>query len=155
MIKSTLKNVALSLIVLTMIVVVLVAIDNANNVNVSQSDTYLRVTVVDLDGNPVHNAEVSVGGTKFLTDNKGLSPTIQLTDLTNCYDSTITDWYTLNVVVKKDGFVPAAVFNCVVYFNDTRRLTVKIYEDDGSKLPYVCYVESPPDSFVSDMLNSK
>lgn len=148
MLKATLRNVAFSLVILSMVLVVLVAIDNAGDIKVSQKDTYLRVYVVDLDDKPVHNAQITIGKNSFFTDNKGLSPTIQLSELTNSYDSSVTDWYTVNVVIKKEGYVPTVVFNCVVFDSQTRRLTVKVYQNDASALPYVCYVESPPSDFV-------
>lgn len=148
MVKATLKNVAFSLVILSMVLVVLVAVDNARNINVSNADTCLRVYVVDLDEKPVHNAQITIGNDSFFTDNKGLSPTIPLPTLINSYDGSITDWYTVNVVIKKDGFVSTAVFNCVVFQGQTRRLTVKVYPKDTSALPYVCYVESPPSDFV-------
>lgn len=152
MMKATLKNVAFSLAILAMVLVVLAIVDSATDVKVGKSDTYLRVTVVDLDGKPVHNAQITVCDENFFTDNKGLSPSVQLTSPTNFYNKDITEWYTVNVTVKKEGFVPAVVFNCVVYQNQMRKLTVKIYPKDGSNLPYVCYVESPPSDYVESII---
>ena len=150
--KATFKNVAFALTVLAMVIVVLTAVDTASSIDVNNADTFLRVTVVDLDDKPVHNAEISLCGAVFFTDNKGLSPNIQLPKETNFYNTEITQWHTVNVVIKKDGYVPAVVLNCVVYDNQTRRLTVKLYQSDGSNLPYVCYVESPPSDFLQEMI---
>lgn len=153
--KASIKNVAFFLVILSLVVVVLAAVDSASSINVgTNDDTYLRVTVVDLQDNPVHNAQIYVCAENFFTDNKGLSPNILLTDLKNVYDSSVTQWHTVNVVVKKDGFVPAVVLNCVVYHNQTRRLTIKIYPNDNSGLPYVCYVESPPHEYVKEMVGN-
>lgn len=117
-----------------------------------QSETYLRVSVVDLDDKPVHNAKITVGEESFFSDNKGLSPTIRLESLHNSYDSSISSWHTVNVSVQATGYVSALVFNCVVYDAQTRRLTVRLYAKDSSNLPYVCYVESPPSEYVKDLL---
>lgn len=152
--KATAKNVSLALAVLAAIIAVLALADAYSGISVMASDTYLKVYVVDLDGSPVHNACVSVCGNKFYTDNKGLSPSIELTDLTNAYDPALTEWYTVNVAVQTQGYVPAFVFNCVVYSAETRRLTVKIYPADDSDLPYVCYVESPPDQYIKSLLGA-
>ena len=150
--KATLKGVAIALSILAMVVVVLSAVDAAGNVTVSATDTYLKIAVVDLDDAPVHNAKVTVGELSFYTDNKGMSPNIQLNAFTNCYDSSITEWGTVTVMITKDGYAPTFVFNCVVYDGQTRKLTVKIYQQDASELPYVSYVESPPDDYVKSLL---
>ena len=150
--KATLKGVAIALSILAMVVVILSAVDAANNVTVSATDTYIKVAVVDLNDAPVHNAKVTVGQKSFFTDNKGLSPSIQLTQYTNCYDSSITEWGTVTVIIEKDGYTPTFVFNCVVYDGQTRKLTVKAYPQDASELPYVSYVESPPDDYVKSLL---
>lgn len=152
MVKANLKNIAISLALLSLVIVILAAVDSAINLDVAQSETYLRVTVVDLSDSPVHNAQISVAGERFYTDNKGLSPNIQLVSPENSYNGDITEWYTVNVVVVKEGFVPAVVVNCVVYDKQTRRLTVKIYPKDNSELPYVCYVESPPNDFLEQLI---
>lgn len=151
MFKTTLKSVAIALSALAAVIIALTAVDGARNVSASVKDTSLKVTVVDLDGLPVHNAEVKVGEQSFFTDNKGSSPSVELAALTNSYDSTVTDWGTVTVKVTKEGYVPTFVFNCVVYRNDTRRLTVKIYPVDGTDLPYVTYVESPPDEYLKSL----
>ena len=150
--KATLKGVAIALSLIAMVVVVLSAVDKASDITVSATDTYIKVAVVDLNDTPVHNAKISIGELTFFTDNKGLSPTIQLTSFTNCYDSTITDWGTVTVMILKEGYAPTFVFNCVVYAGQTRKLTVKVYQQDASELPYVSYVESPPDDYVKGLL---
>ncbi len=152
--KATLKNVAAALSLLALVIVVLTAIDHSVNVSASVSDTHIRVTVVDLDNNPVHNAKVTVLGSSFYTDNKGLSPAIEIGALTNCYDVNISEWGTVTVVVEKEGYPPAVALNCVCYNKQTRKLTVKLYGDDQSELPYVTYVESPPDDYIKTLLKN-
>ena len=152
MFKATFKSVAVALSVLAAIVLVLTAADGARNVSAVTKDTYIKVTVVDIDGSPVHNAKVTIGEQSFYTDNKGLSPLIALDDLSNCYDRSVTDWGTVTVGIVKEGYAPAFAFNCVVYREDTRKLTVRIYPRDGSDLPYVSYVESPPDEYIRGLL---
>ena len=153
--KATLKGIAIALSILAMVIVVLSAVDAANNVTVSATDTYVKVAVVDLNDSPVHNAKITVGTQTFFTDNKGLSPSIELSEYTNCYDSSITEWGTVTVIIERDGYTPTFVFNCVVYGGQTRKLTVKVYPLDSSELPYVSYVESPPDDYVKSLLTSK
>lgn len=150
--KATLKNAAVALSILAVVMIVLVAVDNTSNISTAATATNIRVAVADLDGNPVHNAKVTVNGQTFYTDNKGLSPAIEINGLTNCYDETLSEWGTATVIVTKDGFVPAFAFNCVCYIGQTRKLTVKIYNADASELPYVSYVESPPDDYVKTLL---
>ena len=150
--KATLKNVAIAVAILMMVVVVLTAIDKASDIGVSASKTAIKVTVVDLDNNPVHNAVVNVNGKTFFCDNNSNSPLIELDNLTNCYDKNITTWHTQTVVVTNDGFVPTVVLNCVVFDKETRKLTVKIYPNDQSDLPYVCYVETPPGDYLEGLV---
>lgn len=154
MIKANFKNVAIVLSVLFVTLVFFAIFDEVSAVNVSESVTYLRVTVVDLNDKPVHGAEIGVGDVEFFTDNKGLSPTISLPFETNSHDSSITEWFTVNVVVTKEGYVPTVVVNCVVYDNQTRQLKVKVYPSDGSDLPYVCYVESPPNDYLKSLIEN-
>ena len=130
----------------------LTAIDKASDIGVSASKTAIKVTVVDLDNNPVHNAVVNVDGKTFFCDNNGNSPLIELDNLTNCYDKNLTTWHTQTVVVTKDGFVPTVVLNCVVFDKETRKLTVKIYPNDQSNLPYVCYVETPLADYLEGLV---
>ena len=153
--KATLKGVAIALSILAMVVVVLSAVDMANDVSVAVTDTYVKVTVVDLNDSPVHNAKVEINGQTFLTDNKGVSPSIQLDKLTNCYDANITDWGTVTIVITGENLTPTCVFNCVVYAKQTRKLTVKVYPLDDSNLPYVSYVESPPSDYIENLLKSQ
>lgn len=153
--KTTLKSVAVALTILAVVVILLTVADGGLTKQTASTKTFLKVTVVDLNGAPVHNAQVTVLGNTFNTDNKGLSPAMELDNPTNCYDENITEWRTVTVVVQKDGFAPAVVFNCVVYSGQTRKLTVKLYNADGSELPYVTYVESPPDDYVKQLLSNK
>lgn len=150
--KATIKSVAVALSILAITVAALMLADASIAASVSSSKTYLRVTVVDLDNNPVHDAKVTVCGASFNTDNKGLSPLIELNDLSNCYDQSVTDWQTTTVVVQKDGYVSAVSFNCVVYVGQTRKLTVRLYPSDSSDLPYTVYVESPPNDYVNSII---
>ena len=152
--RATFKSVAVALAILAVVVGVLAAVDANSNMAVAVANTYIKIAVVDLDGSPVHNAKVTVGEVSFYTDNKGLSPSIELATLSNSYDATITDWGTVTVVVEKEGYVPTFVFNCVVYNGQTRKLTIKTYTQDGSELPYVSYVETPPDGYVQQLLGS-
>lgn len=154
MIKANFKNVAIVLSVLFVTLVFFAVFDEVSAVNVSESVTYLRVTVVDLNDKPVHGVEIDVGDVEFFTDNKGLSPTISLQFETNSYDSSITEWFTVNVIVTKAGYVPTVVVNCVVYDNQTRHLKVKVYPSDGSDLPCVCYVESPPSDYLKRLIEN-
>ena len=153
--KATLKNVAVAMAILCAVVAALAVVDVSNNVAVAVTNTSIKVAVVDLDGTPVHNAKVTVGEHSFYTDNKGLSPSIELATIVNSYDATITEWGTVTVIVEKDGYAPTFVFNCVVYNGQTRKLTVKAYPQDGSELPYVSYVESPPDDYVNGLLSKE
>ena len=153
--KATLKGVAIALSILAMVIVILSAVDAANNVTVSATDTYVKVAVVDLNDTPVHNAQITIGTQTFFTDNKGFSPMIELTQYSNCYDSSVTEWGTVTVIIEKDGYTPTFVFNCVVYQGQTRKLTVKVYPQDASELPYVSYVESPPDDFIKSLIDNK
>ena len=152
--KATLKGVAIALSILAMVIVILSAVDAANDVTVSATDTYVKIAVVDLNDEPVHNAGITIGAQNFFTDNKGLSPSIELSQYTNCYDSKITEWGTVTVIIEKDGYTPTFVFNCVVYAGQTRKLTVKVYPKDASELPYVSYVESPPDDYIQSLINA-
>lgn len=151
--KATFKGIAVALSILAMVLVVLSAVDSAYNVAVSATDTYIKIAVVDLNNSPVHNAKVTVDEQTFFTDNKGFSPSIELVHFTNSYDNAVTEWGTVTVMIQKDGYAPTFVFNCVVYDGQTRHLTVKIYENDASELPYVSYVETPPDDYIQSLIN--
>ncbi len=152
MFKTTLKSVAIALSVLAAVVLILTAVDGVKNVSAVSEATTIKITVVDLDGMPVHNAKVKVGEQSFFTDNKGLSPAIACDNITNSYDDSISDWGTITVEITKDGYTPTFVFNCVVYRGEMRKLTVRIYPADSSDLPYVNYVESPPDEYMQGLL---
>ena len=153
--RATVKSVAMALAILAVVVGIFVAVDVSSKAAVAVANTYIKVTVVGLDGKPVHNAKVTVGELSFYTDNKGVSPSIELATLNNSYDSAVTEWGTVTVKIEKDGYVPTFVFNCVVYNEQTRKLTVKIYAQDTSELPYVTYVESPPDGYIQGILSAK
>ena len=153
--KLTFKNVAVVTAVLIVTLVVLSSVTYLPSGSINQTKPMLKVNVVDLDGNPVHNATVSVIGTDiaFNTDNKGVSPLMELPVTTNLYDPNVTSWYCVNLRIAKGGFVDTFVFNCVVYQDSLRTLTVKIYPQDASNLPYVCYVESPPNQYLDGLIS--
>lgn len=153
--KATLKSVAAALSVLAVVIAVLMIVDADVTAQVAANKTYIKVTVVDLDDNPVHNATVTVGNVTFNTDNKGRSPAIELNALTNSYDPSIEQWKTATVVVRKEGFVTAVNFNCVAYVGQTRKLTVRLFDVDNSDLPYTVYVESPPADYVERVISDK
>lgn len=153
--KATFKSIAIALSILVVVMVVLAVVDTRTDTTVSRSETCVKITVVDLDGAPIHNAQITVDGQIFYTDNKGFSPSIQIANLSNCYDATITDWGTVTVVVQKQGYTPTFVLNSVVYSGQTRKLTVKVYPLDSSDLPYVSYVESPPDNYLKSLLSGE
>ncbi len=138
-----------------MVMVVLTAVDTAREMNASANNTAIKVNVVDLDNLPVHNAKIKVGELVFYTDNNGNSPLIQLENLQNAYNVNIDSWHTTTVVITKQGFVPTVVVNCIVFDKQSRKLTVKIYPQDQSELPYVCYVESPPDEYVQELISQE
>lgn len=153
MIPLTYKNFIISTLVLVLVVGCLFWVD-VPSVDVSAVDsTRIRITVLDVtSGNTVHNATVDISTTtQFFTDNSGLSPTIDVPIVANMYDATITDWYCVDVVVTKDGYLSTVVVGCVLYVGQLRQLTVYLYHDDGS-LPYVCYVESPPSSYLEQLI---
>ena len=129
--KTSWKNVALFLAALSMVLVVLTAIDTAAEMQTDASVTLLRVTVVDLQDAPLHNAEVTVFGQTFFTDNNGRSPVIQAEEQNSYGD--ITSWHTATVTVQKQGFVPAVVINCVLTDGKQRDLKVRLYGVDGSR----------------------
>lgn len=149
--KATFKNVCTALILLAMALVVLWAVDLSSNVPATSNATKLRVTVVDLDGLPLHNAKVTVGQNTFFTDNKGRSPLFDVSDFSNCYDANVTQWGTVNVVATKQNYVASIALNCVVYRGQNSSVTVKLYPDDG-KLPFVCYVQTPPNDYLQGLI---
>ncbi len=153
MIPLTTRNFIISTLVLVVLVSCLYWVD-APSVDVATvENTRIRVTVLDVaDNSPVHNATVDISvTTEFFTDNTGLSPTIDVPTVANMYDSSITDWYCVDVVVTKSGYVSTIVVGCVLYDMQLRQLTVYLYHDDGT-LPYVCYVESPPSSYLESLV---
>ena len=101
--KATLKSIIVALTVLAVVVGTLLVLDAGNVVGVKKSITAIKVTAVDLSGNSIHNASVTVCGQTFFTDDKGCSPQITPNVLVNCYDGSITDWYTTTVAVTCDG----------------------------------------------------
>ena len=153
--KATLKSIIVALTVLAVVVGTLLVLDAGNVVGVKKSITAIKVTAVDLSGNSIHNASVTVCGQTFFTDDKGCSPQITPNVLVNCYDVSITDWYTTTVAVTCVGYVPSVVFNAVLFDGQTRRLIVKMYPVDDSELPFVSYVESPPDEYVKKILTDR
>lgn len=119
--------------------------------------SYLRVKVVDLNGNGIHNAKVTVceQNVSFFTDNNGFSPQISIVTMPNGIDATVTDWFCVTVLIQKENYVNTVVFNCVLYSNEERGLTVKVYEKDESSLDFVCYVENPPQSYIEQLFEKR
>lgn len=154
MIRLTKYNFIISTLVLLLVVGCLMLVDNSTVDVVASDSTRIRVTVVDvLDGSAVHNATVDISvTTEFFTDNTGLSPTIDVPIVANMYDSSITDWYCVDVVVTKDGYVPTVVVGCVLYTSQLRQLTVYLYQLDSASPQYVCYVESPPSDYLLSLV---
>ena len=73
----------------------------------------------------------------------------------NVYDKNVTQWYTINLQISKAGLVDTFVLNCVVYQGGERSVTVRVYPADQSDLPYVCYVESPPNDYLESLIGQK
>ena len=149
--RVTVKNFIVSMCVMVALLVFVQILDNSLSVSASQGQS-IRVIVTDINDRAVHNALVTVeshGG--FYTDNNGYSPVIRLDGVENSYYKSITDWYTVTVTVSIEGYVDTVVLNCVVYAQQTRTLNVRIYPVDSSELSVVCYVESPPDSYLQSL----
>lgn len=121
-----------------------VAIDD-----VTSQSAVLRVEVLDLSGNAVQNALIKVVecNTTAKTDDSGQT---ELT-LSNMPQTNL-NWCGLTVTVSRSGYVNTAVINCVVYYGRTRTLKVRMYDDDGT-LPYVCYVECPPEDYINGLFD--
>lgn len=156
MIKLTWKNFIVSTVTLVAIVVGISFVDNNNSQGVTVgTGTALKVYVVDSDGKPLHNAVVNVGEMSFYTDNMGYSPSIDIPQTPNIYDNSISNWFTVNVTVSKGGYITTIVVQCVLNTNSTRQLTIHMIAEDSTSPPYVCYVESPPDSYLMSLLNNQ
>ena len=67
-------------IVLIVCTVLIVTSVQSKSTSYQQTNARIRVCVVDLDGNAVHNAKVRVMGSslQFFTDNNGFSPLMDL-----------------------------------------------------------------------------
>jgi len=154
--KLTRKNLLLALAFLALCVTGAVFADGARKATQTsaQGQTSVRVEVVDESGAPLHNATVKVQGVdnRFLTDDKGNSPVIETGARRNAVDATQTEWYCVNVLIEKEGYVPTFLINVVVISGQTRLVKAKVYADDDSHLPYVCYVESPPDDYLRSLV---
>ena len=120
------------------------------------STNLLKVSVCDLEGKPLQNATVTVleTGQKFLCDNQGRSPLFEIETQENHYGRNL-DWFLVTLLIEKEGYVNTAIVNCVIYVNQTRQLTVKMYQADQSALPFVCLVESPPETFLQSLFGQK
>lgn len=153
--KATYKNIAIALAFIAVALVVLTIVDSRAGVPANVNNTDLKVIVADLDGNPLVGAQVSALGKTVTSGEKGICSAIDCSDATNGVDSSQTDWATVNVVVKKSGYVPTFVFCCVVPVGQSRKLTVRMYKADDSDLPYVCYVESPPDGYIKQLIGTE
>ena len=121
-----------------------------------QSNT-LKLRITDTNNQPVHNAKITIKetGKFFFTDENGISPNMQIDFLKNVYDENVNSWFCVTLLIEKQGFVNTVVFNCVVFCNTKRDFNVKIYQQDESDLPFVCYVESPPKNFINDLFSNK
>lgn len=150
--KATFKSIIISLTILATVIGTLLVLDAGNVITVKKDVTAVKVTAVDLSGKALQNASITVGEQTFFTDDKGCSPQISLDALSNCYEPSEKGWYTTTIVVTCDGYVPSVVFNTVLFQGQTRKLTVKLYPSDKSELPFVAYVESPPDEYVKKLL---
>ena len=149
--RVTVKNFIVSMCVMVALLVFVQILDNSLSVSASQGQS-IRIIVTDINDRAVHNALVTVEShSGFYTDNNGYSPVIRLDGVENSYDKSITDWYTVTVTVSIEGYVDTVVLNCVVYAQQTRTLNVRIYPVDSSELSVVCYVESPPDSYLQSL----
>ena len=153
--RVTVKNFVVSLCLMVGLLIFVGFLDDSMSVSANQQPS-IRVIVTDINDNVVHNAFVTVGNSGgFYTDDKGYSPVIRIDNPVNCHDNSITDWYTATVTVRAEGYVDTVVVNCVLYSNETRVLTVRIYPKDSSDLPVVCYVESPPESYLKDLFQGQ
>lgn len=150
--KTTFRNIVIAIAVLFVVVAVLYIVGGPT-VTASKQPTQLRVYVVDTDGEPVTDARVCVDGVFVNSDVTGTANIVPKL-LVNRYDDKISEWFTADVVVVKDGFVPAVVVGCVMYAEQTRKLTVRIYAKDGSDLPVVTYVESPPQQYLDSLISA-
>lgn len=150
--KTTLRNIVIAIAVLFVVVAVLYIVGGPT-VTVGKKPTQLRVYVVDTDGVPVIDARVCVDGVVVNSDVTGTANIVPK-QLSNRYDDKINEWFTADVVVVKDGFVPTVVVGCVMYTEQTRKLTVRIYAKDSSELPVVTYVESPPPQYLDSLINA-
>lgn len=155
--KATLKNVSVALAILAVVVAALAIYDDGlpSVDSAGSAATYVRVSVTDLQGMPVHNARVTVLGQTFCTDNNGRSPLIDVSDAGNVYDASATTWKTVTAVVCCEGYVAAVALNYAVRCGETRNMTVKAYAVDASDLPYVCYVEAPPAEYMQQLIGEK
>ena len=154
--KLTVKLIGIAM-VLFVCAILLVTSLNTQSTAYLQSNAQIKVCVVDLEGKPVHNAKVGIVGDsiQFYTDNNGNSPLVDLSTRQNAYNPEITQWYTINLQISKSGYVDAFVLNCVVYVANVRNVTVRVYSKDSSDLPFVCYVESPPNDYLQGLIDQK
>lgn len=144
--NRSLLNKILPLFIVLVIVVTLAAIDAARGVYNDQNTTKLTVFVTDLNGRPVAQATVTVieTGQKSVTDAQGRTQPIAIRrDSQKKYD-----WFCVTVTIRAENFVDTVIFDCVIYDNMTRYVTVRIYPVDSSPLPYVAYTEIPPEEFI-------
>lgn len=119
--------------------------------------TALKIKVVDVGGNPVQKAKITVveNNISFFTDNNGLSPTIEI-QISKTALNVNQNWSTVTIVVSHDSFASTILFNCVVYDNQIRDdLTIRLFKLEQSQLPYAAIVEVPPDEFIRNLLDDK
>lgn len=148
--KYVLRSICVALLVFAAFVVTALIVES-KTASVSVAPTQLRVHAEDLDGKPVVGAKVCACGVSVVTDVTG-DATIVVSEPTNRYVAS-ANWCAADVVVVKDGFVPTVVVGCVYYVEQTRKLTVRMYQRDDSELPMVTYVESPPADYLKNLID--
>lgn len=151
--KSNWKVILIASVLLVNIVLGFMLIDsNVTGGKVTQATT-LKVVVVDENNQKVEGATVAVLQTnlKFETNNLGQTKSIEVPTVPNWYDSKIKSWFCVNVAITHPNYVDTLVVGCVLTEGKLRILQVKVFEVDDSGLPYVSYVESPPDSYLKDI----
>jgi len=147
---SAFFRVIVPILIISIIVATLAAVDNARGVYNDKNNTLLCVTVINLDGQAVEGATITIieTGQKFVTDKQGKTMPIPISrSVVAQYE-----WFHVTLTIKAKNFVDTIMINCAVYDDITRYLTVKIYPIDGSFLPYVVYTESPPDDYIRSIL---
>lgn len=129
-----------------------VAVNNQTQNYQSTGTASLVVEVVDFNNQPIDNAIINVIDTNSTTTSgtDGTTPSIFLSQIPFLDKG----WYGLTVTVKRSGYVDTVIYGCVILPNQTRTLKVRMYNDDGT-LPFVCYVECPPNDYIDKILGNR